>query len=272
MLAHRFQLQKGHILNGAVTDIAAKDLRTKWLTIIGIVILGAVILNEVYSYLVFPDINYNPKDLPTLQTGVSRYDFFKDNARVGSYLFSVDKLGQFNGQTAYFTSSHTSVLTGNVTIKLDTFYVFNDKLKPLEYRLNATVGDDRNSIICLFDGNFVNATLETRNNTINRRVELPENTVLIDSYMIGHWDLFYKSFDLIPDKRFLFNVFVPQLLDKERMEIFVDKNPQTININGIDYVCQVVRGTEQNIVFYISKGSVLRFEDTDQNVQITMLS
>ena len=107
-------------------------MRIRWLTIIGAIILGAVILFEIYSYFTFPSINYAPKTLPQLQIGVSSYDFFKDDARVGSYVFSVDRLGQYKGQTAYFTSSHTSVVTNNVTIELDTIYIFSDKLKPLD--------------------------------------------------------------------------------------------------------------------------------------------
>lgn len=243
-------------------------MRKQLALIIAASMIGGVFLIEAYTYFAYPATKYAPKGLPPLAIGVYRYEFFKDGLRIGSYIFCVDRIGQYKGQDAYFTSSHTYITYRNTSMDLVTTYVFNTRLNPLEYRLNATLPDYHQTITCIFEGNTVDATLQLDNNSIQRIVDLPTDSVLIDYNMLGHWDLFFKSFELVPSKRVSFTAFIPQLLDKKEVEVVIDKETRTINVGGVDYDCRVVKNTESSSVFYLYNGSLIMLEDLEQGIAI----
>ena len=248
-------------------------MRKLWILVIAVAIFGGMALFEIYASLLYPVTSYAPKGLPPLAVGVERgYDFFKDEELVGSYVFWVESIGPYKGQTAYFTRSTTSVVYHENVVELETIYIFNEDLNPLEYRLNATLGVDRQSILCLFEGWNVNASLMTKEGDMERVLELSVDTVLIDTNMLGQWELLFKSFDLIPGKRVRFNMFVPQALDMRPMDLVVDRGKKTIMLNGVAFDCQVVRAPDLNLVFYIHGGDLLKLEESVQNISISRSS
>jgi len=244
-------------------------LRKLWILVFAAAIVGGSVFIEYYVSLKYPVTNYAPKGLPPLPVGVKHdYDFFKEGEKVGRYVFWVEGVGEHEGQTTYFTRSLTSVVYEDTVIELETVYLFNSNLNPLEYRLNATLGEDHQSIVCLFDGWNVNASVEMEDNTLDRDVELPLDTVLIDTNMLGHWDLLFKSFDLVAGKRVRFTMFVPQALDMTPIELVVDKGTETLTLSGVTYECQVVRATTLNLTFYLHNGDLLELEESTQNIEI----
>jgi len=248
-------------------------LRKLWILVITGAILGGAALLEIYASVLYPVTEYEPGGLPQLAVGVERdYDFFKDGERVGSYSFLVEEMGQYRDQTAYFTRSLTSVTYHDTVIELETLYIFNEDLNPLEYRLNATLGEDRQFIICLFDGWNVNATMEMEDRTVPAELELPAGTVLIDNNMLCQWELFFKSFDPVPGKRVRFTAFVPQILDKKTVELFVEKGRETLTLNVTAYECMVVRAPDLDIVFYLHGGDLLKLEESEQDIEIVVAS
>ena len=244
-------------------------MRKLWIIGVAAVIFGGLFFMEFYTSLRFPITNYVPRGLPPLSVGTEHdYDFFKDGEKVGSYVFWVEEIGDHEGQTSYFTRSLTSVVYDDTVIELETVYVFNGNLNPLEYRLNATLGEDHQYIVCLFEGWNVNASTEMEGSRVEREMELPVDTVLIDTNMLGHWDLLFKSFDLEVGKRIKFTMYVPQLLNTASVELLVDKGTKVLTLSEIDYECQVVRVSKLNLTFYLHNGDVLKLEESNQGIEI----
>lgn len=244
-------------------------MRKLWIFGIAFAFVGGLFLMEFYTSLRFPVTSYVPTGLPPLPVVAERnYDFFKDGEKVGSYIFRVEEIGEYEGQPAYFTRSLTSVVSDDTLIELETVYIFNGNLNPLEYRLNATLGEEHQSIACVFDGWNVDASTEMKGRRVEREMELPVDTVLIDTNMIGHWDLFFKSFDPEAGKRVEFTMFVPQVLDTASMELIVDKVTKTLTINEVDYECQIVRVSKLDITLYLYNDDVLKLEESNKNIEI----
>jgi len=243
-------------------------LRKLWIIGIAAAIFGVLFFMEFYTSLRFPVTSYVPTGLPPLPVAERNYDFYKDGEKVGTYIFRVEEARDYEGQPAYFTSSTTSVVSDDTVIELETRYIFNVKLNPLEYSLNATIGEDHQSIACVFDGWNVDASTEMEGSRVERGMELPVDTVLIDTKMLGHWDLFFKSFNPEVGKRIGFTMYVPQALDTASMELTVDKETKTLTINEVDYECQVVSVSKLDLTFYIHNDDVLKLEESNQNIEI----
>lgn len=248
-------------------------MRKIWIIAIAAAVAGAFALIEISSSILYPVVKYEPKGLPPLQVGVERhYDFFKDGERVGQYVFWIEEEGSYGGRSAYSTRSLTSVVYRGTSIELESIYIFDEDLKPIEYRLNATLGADHQSIVALFDGWSVETSLKTEGNTVERELELPVNTVLIDTNMVGHWDIFLKSFEPAPGKRVAFNMYVPQILDATPMELMLDREERTLTLNGLSYKCHVIRIPDLNLLLYLSEGDLIQLEESEQNIVISLSS
>ncbi|UCH57100.1 MAG: hypothetical protein JSV18_07135, partial [Candidatus Bathyarchaeota archaeon] len=170
--------------------------RNRLIALFFFVIIGGLVAFEYWSGTLYPEIGFEPGALPPLAIGVERtYDYYKEDVRVGSYVFRVESKGLYAGETAYFTSSRTSVTYEDKPVEIETVYIFSEELEPLEYRLNASLGDDKQRIACLFEGWSVDASLVWGETRVEEPLELPEGSVLIDYFMLGHWELLFKSFE-----------------------------------------------------------------------------
>jgi hypothetical protein len=56
----------------------------------------------------------------------------------------------------------------------------------VEYRLNATLGEERQYIEGLFSTGKVVVTSRVENSSAEVIKDLPDNTVILDSYILGH--------------------------------------------------------------------------------------
>lgn len=244
------------------------SMRSLWIIIIVVAILGGTAAVEIWSYMQYKTVEYEPNRLPSLQIGVRHeYDYYSDSERVGYHVFWVEDRAQYNGEVAYFVMSNTSV--GAV---LETVYILNEELVPLEYRLNATMDGDRQTITCLFDGWSVDATMTMNEGVIEESSDLPEDTVLLDYFILGHWYLFFKSFTLAPGRRVTINTYIPRILNCKSIELLVNKKSSKLKLNGVEYECLIVRATELNLVFYLSDGDIIKMEDIEQDVTLSLVS
>jgi hypothetical protein len=245
-------------------------MRKLWVILISGAILGGVALFEIWSSIKFPTVKYAPESLPPLHIGVEQeYDYYKEGERVGAYMFWVED-DAYKGENIYFTRSRTSVEHGGTSVEIETVYIFDEDLTPVEYRLNATLGDDHQFITCIFNGWSVVASLNIEGSTVEEPSDLPEYTVLIDNFMLGHWDLFFKSFPVIPGKRIKFDAYIPQILNYKPLELITEYKPSTLNLNGVAYECQVVRAPQLNLVFYINEGNLIQMEETEKDIIISL--
>ncbi len=252
-------------------------MRKIWIFALLVAIFGGVALFEYWTALQFPLIDYEPGDLPTLQVGAVReYSYFIEEERAGNYSFWVEKIGPyieagspFMGKAAYFTGSSTSVVHEGVAAEIETVYVFGTDLAPFEYLLNASLGEDRELITCTFDGWNVEGKIVSNGRTVEQALELSEDTVIIDTFMAGHWDLFFKQFTLEPGKRVRIDAYIPQTLSPFTLELVSDKKEKTINIEGVEYECQVINVVELNLILYLHEGDLIRLEKPDQEIVIS---
>lgn len=242
-----------------------------WLIALLFIIIGGLAAFEYWSGTLYPEISFEPGTLQPLAIGVERtYDYYKEDVRVGSYMFRVESRGLYAGEMAYFTSSRTSVTYEEKSIEIETVYVFGEGLEPLEYRLNASLGDEEQQITCLFDNWSVDATLVWADGRVEEPLELPEDSVLIDHFMLGHWELLFNAFRPVPGRRFTVNAYMPQMLQYRPLEIYAEKKMSTVEIGGVEYDCSVLRAPELNLFFYIHEGEIIKLEDTEQFIVISM--
>jgi hypothetical protein len=252
-------------------------MRNIWIVVLLVAIFGGVALFEYWTALQYPLVDYESGDIPILQVGAAReYSYFIEGELAGNYSFWVESIGPyveagspFMGKTAYFTGSLTSVEHDGVAVEIETDYVFGTDLTPFEYRLNASLGGDIELITCLFDGWNVEGKIESGGSVVEQDLELPEDTVLIDTFMTGHWDLFFKQFTMEPGKRVRIDAYVPQTLSHFTLEFVSDKKHKTINIEGAEYECKVINVVELNLVLYQHEGNLIQLEKPDQEIVIT---
>ena len=246
-------------------------MRRFWYVVISLAIIGGAAALEIWSSRQFPVIEFDPGDLPPLAVGLEReYDYFKNENLAGSYVFWIESKAPYNGRIAYFTGSRTSIEYRYQSIELETFYVFSEELAPLEYSMNASIDGEDRLVTCSFDGLSVDTVLALGEDTMEKSEELPEGTVLIEYYMLAHWDLLLKTFSPVPGRRFVVNAYIPQVLTYKPLDVLTDPKPKSIRINGTAYECTVVRVPELNLVLYRHEGEVIKFEDVGESVVISI--
>ena len=248
-------------------------MRRTTIIVLIVVILGGVVFFEYWSFSQFPEIDFDLNTLPDLSLGVRHeYDYYKDDIRVGSYVWWVESKGTRDGETAYVARSRTSVEYEGKPVELVSVYVFNEMLAPLEYRLNVSLEGEEQFIECVFDGWSVNASLSMEGHHVEEPLTLEEDTVLVDYFMLGHWDLFFKAFPVPSGRRVTFNAYIPQVLAAKDLELIADKAPKTTTIDGEEYECAVVRAPKIDLWFYFYEGDLIKLEDTEQNIVLSKSS
>ncbi len=246
-------------------------MRRVLLVVIALAIIGGAAALEIWSSRQFPEIDFEPGSLPPLQVGVEKeYDYFKNENPAGSYVFWIESKELYRGETAYFTRSRTSIDYKYQLIELETYYVFDENLAPLEYRMNASIDGERRLVTCFFDGWSVEAALKLGEDAVEETEELPEGTVILEYYMLAHWDLLLKTFPPAPGKRFVVNAYIPQVLASKPIDVLTDPKPKTIRISGVEYECSVVRVPELNLELYHHDGEIIKFSDVGEAIVISI--
>jgi hypothetical protein len=246
-------------------------MRRFWYVVISLAIIGGAAALEIWSSRQFPLIEFDPGRLPLLAVGLEReYDYFKNENLAGSYVFWIESKAPYNGRIAYFTGSRTTIEYRYQSIELETFYVFSEELAPLEYSMNASIDGEDRLVTCSFDGLRVDTLLALGEDMMEKSEELPEGTVLIEYYMLAHWDLLLKTFPPVPGRRFVVNVYIPQVLTYKPLDVLTDPKPKSVRINTTAYECTVVRVPQLNLVLYRHEGDVIKFEDVGESVVISI--
>jgi len=198
------------------------------------------------------------------------FDYFKDGERVGSQVYRVEGKDELGGETAYLVRSKTSLEYQNKSFEIENLYTFNERLNPLSYSLNATIAGEETSVVCVFEGWDVEENAVIQNTTLTKELSLEENTVLVDNNMAGHWELLFESFTPQPGTRVSLTMFVPQAVEVYPLELVVEKEPQAVAAGGSQYECTVVREVNLDLVFYLSGGHLIRYENQDQGVVLSI--
>jgi hypothetical protein len=244
-------------------------MRKIWIIALVGVILGGAALFEIWLSISYPLVEYRPSELPNLEGLRREYIYFRLGEKVGTYSYWVETSEERAGCLVYSSGSRTSVEANGTDIELVTLYSFDEFLSPVEYRLNATLGGERQYIEDFFTAGEVVASSRVENTSIEVTKDLPEYPILLDSYMPGHWELLFKVFAPVRGKRFRINAFIPQMMDFTRLEIVTDKKPETLLLDDTTCECTVVRVPDLNLVFYTFGGDLVQMEDTGKEIKIS---
>jgi len=251
-------------------------MRKLWVIAVAAVIVGGVFLFDYWSSRRYPMVDFSPSGLPPLEIGSEKvYDYLVAGERAGTIVFTVESLGPyarlpFMSATVYTTRSSTSVERMGQRVELEALYVFSLGLAPLEYRLNGSLGGELQTITCLLDGGSFEGRIETEENVLEKSVDLPVGTVLVDDLMVAHWDLLFKVFTPNPGKRVIVNIYVPQILGCTKVELVADKNSIAIPLGGEQVEARRVSAPDLNLDFYLYGGELVRMDETEQEIVLIL--
>lgn len=236
--------------------------RTHLIAVICIIFVASFVI-EYYTDQRFPEVEVNVKTLPDYATGVtSTFSFVREGSKVGTYSYDVEKT-----DVGYVVVSETQVEFEEKSTLIQGTYTFGATMNPLDYSLQIDSAGEPTEIVCTFTDNQVITTVNFENKTVDIEAELPENVVLVENNMPGYWELLLQTVDLEPGKRYILQVFVPQVANVVSVTLTVDKNPVKLNIDGVEYECQRIREIDLHYAFFLFDGQLLEFRDDGQDIR-----
>jgi hypothetical protein len=243
------------------------------------IIVGALIF-ENWINTQFPLVEYISGELPNLSlNSIREYDYSIEGDKAGTYKYWIESKGPYNGdshltsfKTVYFSRSLTSLVHDDTVVEIESSYIFGTQLTPYEYHLNASLGEISENITCIFEGWLVKGRKESEEGLVKQNLELQENAVLLDMFMLGHWDLFFKQFSIDLGKRVEINAYIPQTLSVHTLTLVSEKKTNVVSVGGINYDCQVVNVIELNLELYIYEGDIIMLKEPDKEIEIKMVN
>ena len=228
-----------------------------------VIIFAASFVIEYYTDQLIPEVEVKVNSLPDYTTGeTSTFSFVRQGSEVGTYRYNLEKT-----DVGYLVKSEIQVEFEEKMTFLQSNYTFGATLNPIDYSLHIDSEGEPTEIVCTFTDNQVITTVNFENKTVDIDAELPENTVLVENNMPGHWELLLQAVDFEPGKRYIIQVFVPQVANTVSVTFTVDKNPVNLSIDGVDYECQRIREGDIQYDFFLFEGQLLEFRDEGQDIR-----
>jgi transglutaminase-like putative cysteine protease len=113
-------------------------------------------------------------------------------------------------------------------------------LHPLRYAMEATVGDDQQTIDLAVTDGVARTSVVARGQTYEQDVPLQPGTYLLGSNLLGWHALMLRSLDLAPGKTFQVPVFFPESFAAMTVQLAARGATETITVGGQSYECLVV--------------------------------
>ncbi len=243
-------------------------LKNRYIIIIAALILGGVVGLEVYTDITNPYIDYKPATFTPSNLGVTQeFSYYKDGDLIGNYSYRLDAVNT-GSDTVYTLNSTVDVVYQGNKLKVDTSYRFKDAVTPLGYSVNFDMSGNQSNLRCAFQQGSVNifSVSQGKNQTVS--LDTPANTVLIDNNNPAHWELFVKSFNPAPGKKYNVNVLVPQQGGVAAMEFGVATNVQDIRIGSKTYNCTVSSEPDIGITLYFYQGNLIEYKNDQDGLII----
>jgi len=244
-------------------------LRRQWILAGVALILGASLLVEIYLDTRYPETTITVT-LPELQLGQEHvYSFQREGQRVGTHSYTVTGREGTGASARYTMVTTTDITYNDERLLLHAEYVFDHLYRPLSYELNATVEDKQTRIQAAFTQGEAVVTLVSDGDAAELTEEVPEGALLIENQMPGYWEILFQSTALTPEKRYIFDAFIPQRGSSARMTLTVDKETSKVSHDGLDLDCSVVREANMGLVFYLYGGELILYRDDANGVAMT---
>lgn len=226
------------------------------------VIAGALAF-EYYAGTQFPEETFQFSSLQVFTDEENSYIFYHAGVEVGIYTFIVERKG-----TNYLMKSTTDVESDGVKILLESAYIFNANYLPEDYRLNITKSGEETNIKSSFDDGKIITSVTFEGETVDIEKDVENETYLIENSMPGFWEILIRSSNLKPGKRYKLEVFIPQSARVIPITLLVEKKPEKISIDDIEYECTVVKESLMELSFYLHEGQLILYEDFRQDTAL----
>jgi len=249
-------------LNPTLTLFFRKDLKIKYILALALIIVGALAI-DYFLGTRYPEEEFQFTGLPTFDEEEHRFKFYRTGEEVGSYKFTVKKMGM-----NYLMSSRTEVSSGGTQLLLESSYLFNMNYKPEDYNLNVTESDEKTVIKSEFNNDIIITKVTAGGETVEIEEEIEEDTYLVENSMPSFWEVLIKSSNLEKGKRYNLDIFVPQSARVIPITLLVEKELDNINLDGKTYECIVVKESQMELSFYMYEGELILYEDIRQDTSI----
>jgi len=243
-------------------------LKNRNIIILAALILGGVVALEVYTDITNPDIDYKPGIYTPSNLGATQeFSYYKDGVLIGNYSYRLDAV-KAGSDIVYTLNSTVDVVYQGNQLNVDTSYRFKDAVTPLGYSVNFDLSGNQSKLRCTFQQGSVNifSASQGKNQTVS--VDTPANMVLIDNNNPAHWELFVKSFNPEPGKKYNVNALVPQQGGVAAMEFGVGTNTQDIKIGSKSYNCTVASDPDLSITLYFYQGNLIEYRNDQDGLII----
>ena len=244
-------------------------MRRQWILAGVALILGASFLVELYLDTRYPETTITVT-LPELQLGQEHvYGLHREGQRVGTHSYTVTGREGTGNSTEYTMVSTTDVTYKGELLLLHAEYVFDHLYRPLSYELNATVEDKPTRIQAAFTQGEAVVTVISDGDAVELTEEVPEGALLIENQMPGYWEILFQSTALTPEKRYIFDAFIPQRGSAARLTLTVDRETSKLRHGDVELDCSVVREADLGLVFYLNGGELIQYRDDANGVAMT---
>lgn len=245
----------------------------KWLYFgAAIVILAGLVGWEIWINIAHPLYKISSINLPHEVLGSPRvYNYLKDGVIIGTYTQTTE-MGPTSGIESFLVTTVADVQTGGKNFVVETRLTVNSFDTPLTYFVNATLAGTPSSIRVQRIEKVYEIQNTVQGQVFPTQVEPPNPVVIIDNNIPAHWELIISGIRMESGERYGLSALVPQQNGVKEFELSIDEKTSSITVEGVNYICTVIRENNFDLSFYLSNGKLVRFLNQPQNIEISLKS
>lgn len=203
------------------------------------------------------------------------YSFLKNNTKFATNECRVETIETIEGNIIYTIISKLNIdyntLGTPKTLDLDAVFKIDDNCIPVSCKMDALVGEQKQTIDCTFMNDKAHDIVVVGDETHEKEIDLENNTILLENNMVCLFDLMYRSLPLKTGETFHVPAFFPGRFLKLTITIEVRENMEEIEVNGKNYrvfVCVVPMLKE--IDYVTEEGMLVKLEVPAQKVVVEL--
>ena len=236
------------------------------------VILAGLIGGEIWINIAHPLYKISSINLSSDVLGSARvYNYMKDGVIIGTFMQMTER-GPTYGVESFLVTTIADVQTGGKSFVVKTRLTVNSFNTPLTYFVNATLDGSPSSIRVQRMEKIYEIQNTIKGQVFSTQVEPPNPVVIVDNNIPAHWELIIRGVKMESGERYGLIALVPQQNGVKEFELSVDEKTSSITVEGVDYICTVVRENTFDLSFYLSDGKLIRFRNQSQNIEISLKS
>jgi hypothetical protein len=217
---------------------------------------------DIWANITYPTDNFQIRTPILIEGFAGTWEYFKDNIGVGTYSSSIRK----NEDLSYQITSITEVTYQGNSLQLESNFMFDDFLRPTNYKLVATQENEETLIKTTFEGNRAITVVDSQGEKTIIEESITEKTFLVDKTMPGHWEILLSSSNIERGKKYDVSIFVPQINSNILARILVEKRTKQIKIEENILECVVVQIDSFELTLFFYEGQLVRYQNDSENL------